>query len=82
MRPAYLHENKASAAIANALFILQGCVKPAPGQQQTRPNAELESQQEQQETPASIYTQREERWKANGMNNGETSLRIRAYAHS
>jgi hypothetical protein len=30
MRPVYLHEDKAGAAIANALSILQGCVKPAP----------------------------------------------------
>jgi hypothetical protein len=35
MRPVYLHEDKASAAIANALSILQGCVKPAPSRQQT-----------------------------------------------
>jgi hypothetical protein len=58
------------------------CVKPAPGRQQTRPNAELDSQQGQRETRASVLTHREERWKANGMNNSEASLRIRAYAHS
>jgi hypothetical protein len=82
MRPVYLHENKANAAIANALSILQGCVKPAPSWWQTQPNVELESQEEQHKTPACIYTQREERWKANGTNNSKASLRIRAYAHS
>jgi hypothetical protein len=56
--------------------------QPAPSRQQTRPNAELDSQQGQRETRANVLTQREERWKANGMNNGEASLRIRSYAHS
>jgi hypothetical protein len=76
MRPVYLHENKASAAIANALSILQGCVKPAPGRQQTQPNVELESQEAQRETQAGALTQREEQLDANGMNNSEASFRV------
>jgi hypothetical protein len=56
--------------------------KPTPGRQQTRPNAELESQEGQCETQAGTLTQREERRNANGMKNGKASFRIRAYAHS
>jgi hypothetical protein len=88
MRPRHLHvaSNKANSAIAHAAFSLQGCVKPAvkpaPGWRQTRPSAELESQQGQCKTQASVFTQREEQWKANSMNNGEARLRIRASAHS
>jgi hypothetical protein len=78
----YLHENKARAAIANALSILQGCVKPAPGWQQTRPNAELESEEGQRKIQAGTLTQHEEQQNANGMSNGKASFRIRAYAHS
>jgi siderophore synthetase component len=82
MQPVYLHDDKASAAIANALSILQGCAKPAPSRRQTRPNAELELLESQHKTQASTCSQREERLNANSMNNSETSLRIRAYAHS
>jgi hypothetical protein len=84
MRPIYLHVpgDKANSAIAHALSILQGCVKPAPGRRHARPNAELESQNTQRETRAGMLSQREERWRGNGMNNGEPSLRIRATAHS
>jgi hypothetical protein len=57
-------------------------VKPAPGRRQTRPNAELESQEAQRETQADAIIQREERLDANGMNNSKASFRIRAYAHS
>jgi hypothetical protein len=33
-------------AIANALLVLQGCVKPAPGEAQAIPNAKVYSQNE------------------------------------
>jgi hypothetical protein len=43
---------------------------------------ELESQEGQRETQASVLTQHEEQRNANGMNNSKASLRIRAYDHS
>jgi hypothetical protein len=63
-------------------YVQDAFVKPTPGQKQTRPNAELESQAGQRETQAGALSQREERLDTNGVNNGEASFRIRAYAHS
>jgi hypothetical protein len=84
MLPLYLHmvSNKPNAAIAHALSILQGCVKPAPSRQQARPNAELESQNRQCKMQACRDSQLKEQWDTNGMDNSKFSLRIRATAHS
>jgi hypothetical protein len=42
------------------IFLSEKNVKPAPGQQQTQPNAELESQERQREMQASTCSQSEE----------------------
>jgi hypothetical protein len=70
MRPVYLHEKKASAAIAIALPILHGFSHPADGE----PNP-MQSWSHRKDSakrkPAHVHNKRH-----------EASLRIRAFAHS
>jgi hypothetical protein len=59
MRPIYVHSKDQvtnTQVIANALLILQGCVKPTLGKAQASPNAMVNSQDEQTSAQANNNT--------------------------